>query len=82
MYLMMIVIWETAMAKFFGVSGAARELKDQYGEEVNPRDITNLFYLGKLDDGRCPVVSGRRLIPDDYLPVIRRVLRKRRSARA
>jgi hypothetical protein len=69
------------MAKFFGASGAARELKDQYGEEVSPRDITNLFYLGKLDDQRCPVVSGRRLIPDDYLPVIQKVLLERRSIR-
>ena len=70
------------MSQFYGVSGVARKLTREYGEEVIAREITNLFYLGRLDGRRCPVVSGRRLIPDDYVPIIRQVLRERRSSRA
>jgi hypothetical protein len=78
----MIVVRETAMTKFYGVSGVASKLNHEYGEEVIAREITILFYLGMLDGRRCPVVSGRRLIPDDYVPVIRQVLHERRSSRA
>ena len=77
-----IVVRESAMAKFYGVSGVASKLNHEYGEEVIAREITNLFYLGMLDGRRCPIVSGRRLIPDDYVPVIRQVLSERRSSRA
>ena len=40
-----------------------------------PKDISDLFYLRKLDDARCPVVGGRRLIPEDYIPTIEQALR-------
>lgn len=40
----------------------------RYG--VPPRVISDLFYARKLDDRRCPIVGGRRLIPEDYLPEI------------
>jgi len=43
---------------------------------ANPRDITNAFYQRQLDDTRCPIVGGRRLIPPDYIPEIERVLRE------
>jgi hypothetical protein len=42
---------------------------------ARPRDISDLFYQRKLDDQRCPVVGGRRLIPEDYLETIQRTLR-------
>jgi hypothetical protein len=42
---------------------------------ARPKDISDLFYLRKLDDARCPVVGGRRLIPEDYIPGIVQVLR-------
>jgi hypothetical protein len=42
---------------------------------ARPKDISDLFYQRKLDDKRCPIVGGRRLIPDDYLPVIEATLR-------
>jgi hypothetical protein len=29
-----------------------------------------------LDDSRCPIIAGRRLIPSDYVPEIERVLRE------
>jgi hypothetical protein len=37
--------------------------------------ISDLFYARRLDDRRCPIVGGRRLIPDDYLPEVESVLR-------
>jgi hypothetical protein len=35
-----------------------------------------LFYQRVLDDDRCPIVGGRRLIPAEYLPTIRAALVK------
>jgi hypothetical protein len=43
---------------------------------VAPRVISDLFYARRLDDLRCPIVGGRRLIPADYLPEVERVLRE------
>jgi hypothetical protein len=43
---------------------------------VPPRVISDLFYSRRLDDRRCPIVGGRRLIPEDYLPEVVRVLRE------
>jgi len=42
---------------------------------ARPKDISDLFYQRKLDDQRCPIVGGRRLIPDDYVPAIEATLR-------
>jgi hypothetical protein len=52
------------------VSEAARELN------ARPRDISELFYKRELNDDLCPIVGGRRLIPRDYLPVLRMVLKR------
>jgi hypothetical protein len=52
------------------VSDVARRLG------ARPKDISDLFYQRKLDDGRCPVVGGRRLIPEEYVHVIEAVLRE------
>ncbi len=41
---------------------------------VPPRLIADLFWQGKLNGEVCPVVRGRRQIPDDSVPVIKRVL--------
>lgn len=43
---------------------------------ARPKDISDLFYLRHLDDERCPVIGGRRLVPLDYVPEIERVLRE------
>lgn len=56
------------MQKFFSVSELARELG------CRPRDISDAFYRRWLDDTVTPIVSGRRLIPADYVPTIREVL--------
>lgn len=53
------------------VSEVARQLR------VAPRIISDLFYARWLSDDVCPLVGGRRLIPDDYVGVIARVLRER-----
>ena len=52
----------------YGVADVARECC------VPVRRVSDLYYQGRLDGARCPVVAGRRLIPADYVPVIRRVL--------
>lgn len=43
---------------------------------TRPQHITELFYKGKLRDDICPVANGRRLIPEEYLPVIAMELRR------
>jgi hypothetical protein len=60
---------------YVGVS----EIASRYG--VPPRVISDLLYGRVLDDQRCPLVAGRRLIPVDYLPVIGAVLRDRDARR-
>jgi hypothetical protein len=52
------------------VSEAARRIG------ANPKDISDLFYRRELRDDSCPIVAGRRLIPDDYLDVIRLALKR------
>ncbi len=47
---------------------------------VRPRDISDLFYQRRLDDARCPIVGGRRLIPADYISDIEAALRARAPA--
>lgn len=42
---------------------------------VPPRVISDLFYARRLDDRRCPIVGGRRLIPADYIPQVEAALR-------
>jgi hypothetical protein len=59
-----------AMTDHLTVSEAAR----RWG--VPPRVISDYFYARRLDDRRCPIVGGRRLIPTDYLPSIEVVLRQ------
>lgn len=52
------------------VSDAARRLG------AVPRDISDLFYKRRLRDDLCPIIAGRRLIPENYLDVIRMELRR------
>lgn len=49
---------------YLSVSQAARQLR------ARPRDISDLFYRRRLRDDLCPIVGGRRLIPEDYLDMI------------
>jgi hypothetical protein len=63
------------MWDFVFISGAARDLSELLGIAVRPQDLTNLLYRRELRDDLCPVVSGRRLIPRDYLPAIAAYLR-------
>jgi len=45
-----------------------------YELATNPIHITALFYRRLLDNDRCRVVRGRRLIPRAYIPEIRQKL--------
>lgn len=64
------------MMQYTTISELARRL------DVPPRVISDLFYARKLDDTVCPIVSGRRLIPDSYVPVVEQVIRDRASREA
>ena len=55
---------------YLSVSEAARLLR------ARPRDISDLFYRRQLRDDLCPIVAGRRLIPEDYLDTIASELAK------
>lgn len=55
---------------FLSVSEVARRIG------ATPRDISDLFYRRMLRDDLCPVVGGRRLIPDSYVDTIRAALRR------
>lgn len=57
------------MAEVLTVGQVARQLK------VPPWKLSNLFYRGRLDDVKCPIVAGRRQIPASYLPQIAAMLR-------
>jgi len=61
---------EVIVMKHLSVSQAARRLN------ARPRDISDLFYRRRLRDDLCPIVAGRRLIPEDYLGMIALVLRQ------
>ena len=52
------------------VSEAARRLG------ARPKDISDLFYRRELNDTLCPIVAGRRLIPESYLPMIAMALKR------
>ena len=53
---------------YLSVSEVARRLG------ARPKDISDLFYARHLSDAKCPVVGGRRLIPDTYVERIRNAL--------
>ena len=58
------------MEKQLSVSEVARRLG------AKPKDLSDLFYCRKLRDDLCPIVAGRRLIPESYIPVIEIVLKR------
>ncbi len=60
------------MVRHRSVSEVARHLG------VKPRDISDLFYCRELRDDLCPIVGGRRLIPETYVDEIAAALRQRR----
>jgi hypothetical protein len=41
---------------------------------ARPRDISDLFYARHLRDDICPIIGGRRMIPAEYVEVIRAAL--------
>jgi hypothetical protein len=59
------------MAKFLTVSEVARRIG------ARPRDISDSFYRRELRDDICPILAGRRLIPESYIEEVARTLRLR-----
>jgi hypothetical protein len=58
------------VTRHLSVSEAARLLK------ARPRDISDLFYRRRLRDDLCPIVAGRRLIPEECVEMIAAELRR------
>jgi hypothetical protein len=56
--------------RHLSVSEVARRLG------ARPQDISQLFYLRKLDDHLCPIACGRRQIPEECVETIENALRK------
>jgi hypothetical protein len=63
------------------VSRCADLIQERFGVAVKPRDISRMFYDRELRTDLCPVESGRRTIPEDYVPVIVAALRRRGKLR-
>jgi hypothetical protein len=53
------------------------QVAKQIGHGAVARDISDLFTRGLLDCDRCPLVGDRRLVPENYVEEIRRVLESR-----
>jgi hypothetical protein len=68
------------MPDLLTVSQVARELSGDLADTIRPRDISTLFYERVLNDARCPIVGGRRLIPREYLATIAAELQRRKKA--
>ncbi len=51
------------------------QVADELG--IAPNEISSLFYLRVLNADQCPVVSGRRLIPSEYIVSIKAELSRR-----
>jgi hypothetical protein len=62
-------------ADLLSVSEAARRLG------CRPRDVSDMLYQRRVDDSRCPLIGGRRLIPVALLPQMESLL-QRRTAQA
>jgi hypothetical protein len=63
------------MGEFVFVGEAARELG------IGPHDLAVALYTGRVPSDRCPVVGGRRLIPREVLPELRKALEERPNRR-
>lgn len=59
------------MEAHLSVSAVARILG------ARPKDISDLFYQRELRDDLCPILAGRRLIPESYIDEIAAALRRR-----
>ena len=43
---------------------------------AKPKNISDLFYARELRDDIAPIVAGRRLIPENYVEIIRTTLQR------
>jgi hypothetical protein len=52
------------------------EVARAIGQGARAVDITALFYRGSLREDLCPMVGGRRMVPDSYVHMIEAALRR------
>lgn len=71
-----IIVSGDLLMSILSVSGVAKLIASETGHMVRPRDITLLFYNGELRDDLCPIVGGRRVIPESYVAQIETALRR------
>jgi hypothetical protein len=69
------------MAEYLTVTEAAAACGKIGGERVEPRELSDALYQGRLDRDRCPLAGRVRLIPRDYLPEVCRVVKEARERR-
>lgn len=70
------------MDKVLNASTAASELTRRLGFDVTPRDVSRAIYDRRIDVAQFPLVSGRRIILPELLPIFEAVLRSSRDRRA
>ena len=56
------------------VSEVARDIERRSGQTVPPKVISDLFYKRQLSDAQCPIHGRVRLIPEEYVAEIERIL--------
>lgn len=60
------------LSQYMTVGEVARRLG------ARPKDVSDLLYRRELRDDLCPLVGGRRLIPETYLDEVEAALRRSR----
>jgi hypothetical protein len=67
---------------FVAVGDAARILAAELGRAVPPRDVSDLLYQHPELTDRCTLAAGRRLVPRELLPELRKLLLTKRREKA
>lgn len=59
------------------VGAVIAKIESKFGRRISPRAVSGLFYDGVLRGDICPIVCGRRVIPESYVPEIVKELQRR-----
>jgi hypothetical protein len=67
-----------AMSQYLSVGQTAVEV----GGEYRARDVSDVLYQRRDLAARCLLIAGRRAVPREMVPELRRLLDERRARRA
>lgn len=72
------------MQGYLTISELAQRIEHDTGKDCPPRLISDLFYRRRIPGGqaKCPVIAGRRLIPDDFAPTVIQIVLNEMKQRA